>query len=260
MKDSQNGYRSEEIEVKKLAVSNSNVRRREITAGIKELAASMDQYGLQQPIVVQEVADDRYEIIIGQRRYWAAVELQWERIPARVRTQPLDPFQAKIVSFSENVRRRDLAPRDKADVCRMMLDELGSVTLVAQRLGIGEPTVRKWLGYYAVPEGLKRLVEQEKISVPMATRLAQYVPEESSAYSREGLEWIDRADLKGVLLRHCPNLAMTGLANVKNAFEPWDTDEILDPARHPLRAFDPDLGADPWRGDAMKSRWKGREV
>ncbi len=60
-------------------------------------------------------------------------------------------------------------------------------------------------------------------------------------YTREGLEWIDRNDLKSVLLRHYPELAETGLANIKNAFEPWDTDAILDPVRHPLRTFDKTL-------------------
>lgn len=69
-------------------------------------------------------------------------------------------------------------------------------------------------------------------------------------YTAEGLEWIDRNDLKSVLLRHYPELANTGLANIKNAFEPWDTDPVLDPLRHPLRAYDKELKKDPWRGDA----------
>jgi len=68
-------------------------------------------------------------------------------------------------------------------------------------------------------------------------------------YTKEGLDWIDRADLKGVILRHYPELATTGLANVKNAFEPWDMGR-LDPSRHPLRSFDRELRSDPWRGDA----------
>lgn len=68
-------------------------------------------------------------------------------------------------------------------------------------------------------------------------------------YTKEGLEWIDKTDLKAVLLRHYPKLARTGLANVKNAFEPWDTDAQLDPARHPLRAWDKTLREDPWTGD-----------
>lgn len=73
-------------------------------------------------------------------------------------------------------------------------------------------------------------------------------------YTKEGLAWIDRADLKTVILRHYPELASTGLGNVKNAFEPWDTAERLDPARHPLRGYDRELKADPWRGDAGKGK------
>jgi hypothetical protein len=55
-------------------------------------------------------------------------------------------------------------------------------------------------------------------------------------YTDAGLEWVDDATLKGVLLRHYPALAATGLANVENAFEPWDTDprQLSDRTRHPL--------------------------
>jgi hypothetical protein len=69
-------------------------------------------------------------------------------------------------------------------------------------------------------------------------------------YTAEGLEWIDRTDLKTVLLRHYPELADTGLANIKNAFEPWDEGPDLDPERHPLREWDCELKDAPWRGDA----------
>ncbi len=72
-------------------------------------------------------------------------------------------------------------------------------------------------------------------------------------YTPEGLAWVDDADLKTVLLRHYPKLAGTGLANVKNAFEPWDTGEFLDLDRHPLRRLDRDLRPDPGRGDAYRS-------
>jgi hypothetical protein len=71
-------------------------------------------------------------------------------------------------------------------------------------------------------------------------------------YTAEGLRWIDEADLKIVLLRHFPELADTGLANIRNAFEPWDTEATLDPQRHPLRACDPELKAHPWRGEAHR--------
>jgi Animal haem peroxidase/Tetratricopeptide repeat len=71
-------------------------------------------------------------------------------------------------------------------------------------------------------------------------------------YTPEGLRWIDRTDLKTVILRHYPELADTGLANIKNAFEPWDDGPKLDPKRHPLRAWDSELKPNPWRGDAYR--------
>jgi hypothetical protein len=77
-----------------------------------------------------------------------------------------------------------------------------------------------------------------------------YRPE---VYSKEGLEWIDQSNFKDVLLRHFPELEGTGLANVRNGFEPWEEGR-LDPARHPTRAFDKTLAKDPWAGDRAAAR------
>ena len=71
-------------------------------------------------------------------------------------------------------------------------------------------------------------------------------------YTWEGLKWIDQTDFKTVILRHCPELADTGLANIKNAFEPWDEEPTLTAERHPLRASDAELKHDPWRGDGYR--------
>jgi len=70
----------------------------------------------------------------------------------------------------------------------------------------------------------------------------------AEVYTPEGLAWIDNTRFKDVLLRHLPALADTGLANVDNAFEPWDLG-TLSPERHPLRAWDKKR-KDPWAGDA----------
>jgi hypothetical protein len=72
-------------------------------------------------------------------------------------------------------------------------------------------------------------------------------------YTPEGLRWIDRTDFKTVILRHYPELADTGLANVTNAFEPWDEESKLDdPERHPLSASASELMHSPWRGDGNR--------
>ena len=73
-------------------------------------------------------------------------------------------------------------------------------------------------------------------------------------YTKEGLKWIDDSCLKSVLLRHYPELVKTGLGNVKNAFEPWDSEERLAKDRHPLREYDRDLRPDPWLGDAYRKQ------
>ena len=72
-------------------------------------------------------------------------------------------------------------------------------------------------------------------------------------YTKEGMDWVDDADLKTVILRHYPELGRTGLANVRNAFEPWDEERQLDPARHPLREYDAEIKDSPWIGDRYRN-------
>jgi hypothetical protein len=62
-------------------------------------------------------------------------------------------------------------------------------------------------------------------------------------YTPAGLQWVDEVNFKQVLLRHHPELTKTGLANVDNAFEPWDIGELT-PERHPLRQYDKSLVED----------------
>jgi hypothetical protein len=59
---------------------------------------------------------------------------------------------------------------------------------------------------------------------------------DAAHYTQAGIDWVDDTLFKDVLLRHYPDLAATGLANVENAFEPWDTDpaQLADKDRHPL--------------------------
>lgn len=158
------------VRLDQLTISDSNVRRRDIIADVDELAKNIEKQGLQQPIVVQPANGDKYEIVIGQRRYLAYKQLRKPTIPAKV-VPRRDPLINKVRSFSENVQRRDLAPRDKADACLYMLQELKSIRAVAEELGVSELTVRKWVGYAGVPEELKSRVEEGKITRGQASRI-----------------------------------------------------------------------------------------
>lgn len=173
------------IPLDQIDIPARNVRRREITAGLDDLAASIATFGLQQPIVVMRKGD-RYSVVIGQRRFLAFRLLQRDTIPAFVLDGDLDSTQVSLLSFSENIQRMDLSPRDKAATCSELLDSLGSVREVASALGVSQQTVRKWVGYARVPESIKQHVKSGGLTVQQATRIWTYIEDEETAQTVAG--------------------------------------------------------------------------
>jgi ParB family chromosome partitioning protein len=161
-------------------IADSNVRKRGITVGIDELAASIDRIGQQQPIVV-ETDGGRFKVLIGQRRYLAVKRLGRSDILAIVLDDQVSDFERALISLSENIQRRDLEPQDKARAMQLMLRELGTVRAVASAVGVSTVTVRKWLGFAAVPEDIKKLVRDGDLTVSSAIRIAEHVEDETEA-------------------------------------------------------------------------------
>ena len=168
------------IKLDDLDISPFNVRKQNVTADLDALAASMHEFGLLQPIVVHATGS-RYTIIVGQRRYLAARQLRWDTIPAFVLNRPFDREQNTILSLSENIQRRDLSARDQAEACAYLLERLGTIPKVAEALGISATTVRRWLGYRAVPESIKAFVDEGRLSRGQAARIASNIEDEETA-------------------------------------------------------------------------------
>ena len=168
------------INLADLDVSPFNVRKQNVSADQDALIASLKEFGLLQPIVVVPNGD-RYNVVVGQRRYLAAQQLGWETIPAFVLDEQLDQRQSIILSLSENVQRRDLPARDRADACEYLWQQLGNIPAVASAVGVSNTTVRRWLGYRAVPEAIKIFVDEGKLSSGMVTRLSNYIQDEDTA-------------------------------------------------------------------------------
>ncbi len=160
--------------------NEANVRHTEITAGIDELAESIRQMGLQQPLVVQETKEGKYKLIEGQRRLLALQSLGKKQVPVLVLKKPYDRAHAMVASLVENLHRKAVAARDLSDACDYLSKHFGSDKEAAKILGISLPTFKKYLGYKAVPEELKKLVAEHVISVSDALRLSQ-VPDVSKA-------------------------------------------------------------------------------
>ena len=88
---------------------------------IAELSDSIKAQGIIQPIVLRPIADDRYEIIAGERRWRAAQLAGIEKIPAVIRT--VDDESALAMSLIENIQREDLNPLEEATALQRLIDD-----------------------------------------------------------------------------------------------------------------------------------------
>jgi ParB/RepB/Spo0J family partition protein len=104
-------------------VPGDNDREAFDSGGLRELADSIGQYGLAQPITVRPVGSDRYQIVAGERRWRACRLLAWATIPALVRE--MDDEQASGVMLLENIQRAELNPIEEARAYAKRMEQFG---------------------------------------------------------------------------------------------------------------------------------------
>ena len=164
----------------KIDISISNVRKTNLEEGLDELAESIKEIGIQQPVIVFKKSDGRFELIIGQRRYLACKKINEKTIPAIITTVD-NETDALIKSFTENIHRLDLEYEDKMAVATELLKKLKTVNKVAKVLGVDPQTVKRYLGYSAVPEPIKKMVAEGKLSASTAIRVTGNISNEKQA-------------------------------------------------------------------------------
>jgi ParB family chromosome partitioning protein len=165
------------IPIDKIVLSKNNVRKTlDDFLAIDELAKSIKENGLLQPVVVfHDEGQETYELIIGQRRYQACKSIGLKTIPAIIR-KPMNSIDAIALSFIENIHRKELGYKDKTEVALALLNELGTIQSVADKLNVSDTAVRNYLGYNAVPDPIKKMVEEGKLSRIVAVRIAKNNP------------------------------------------------------------------------------------
>lgn len=155
-------------------VAKENVRKTQTEKGSEKMQESIKKFGLIQPVVVIPKGK-RYNLIVGQRRFLAFKELKKRTIPALV-IDPLTHTRQMIVSFGENMLRRSLPYNDTIKLCNTLFEEYegeksARIRKIADDLGIGTTTVSNYLAAQLIPNKVKDLVDQGKLSRELAYRI-----------------------------------------------------------------------------------------
>lgn len=138
---------------------------------IKELADSIKEYGIVQPIIVKKAVKG-YELIAGERRTKAALVAGLETIPAIIKE--FDDQEMMEIALVENIQREDLNPIDEAKAYENIIN-MNHMTQdeFARRFGKSRSHVTNMLGLLKLPNATKKLVEDNKISMGHARSLSK---------------------------------------------------------------------------------------
>jgi ParB family chromosome partitioning protein len=136
---------------------------------LAELAASIREHGVLQPILVRP-AGESYEIIAGERRWRASKLAVKETIPAIV--ERFDDATALEIALIENLQREDLSPLDEAVIYKKMTEELGySIRNLAAKLSKDKGYVENRLRLAAAPDDVREMVAQRYDTLSAAYEL-----------------------------------------------------------------------------------------
>lgn len=152
-----------EVSVTQISRNPSQPRRYFDESELESLADSIREHGILQPLVLAPLADDRYEIVAGERRWRAAKIAKLAKVPAIVRTLS-DQHKAEL-SIIENVQRSDLNPLEIANSLVKLREDFSlSNNEIAQRVGKNPATVSNLMRLVELPEISRKALADGKIT------------------------------------------------------------------------------------------------
>jgi ParB family chromosome partitioning protein len=157
-------------------------RRHFDEAALDELAASIRQHGLLQPILVRPLTGsaDSYEIVAGERRWRAAQRASLHDVPVIV--QSLSDTQALEIALVENLQRQDLTALEEAEGYKRLIDEFGHTHgELGQLVGKSRSHVANMLRLLALPEPVKAMMQSGELSAGHARAILTAPAPESLA-------------------------------------------------------------------------------
>jgi ParB family chromosome partitioning protein len=178
-----------EIPVDRIEANPSQPRRRFAAEDLEELAGSIRQHGVLQPLLVSEGVPGRYVLVAGERRWRAARLAGLATVPAVIRER-VDRDHSLELALVENLQRRDLTPLEEARAFEQLQTGLGLAQAdIAERVGIDRSTVANALRLLRLPLEVQEWVEEGALSAGHARTLLAFADDtERIAWGRRAIE------------------------------------------------------------------------
>jgi len=165
-----------EVEIEKIRPNPHQPRTQFDEASIDELARSIKETGIIQPLLVVP-EEDHYKLIVGERRWRAAQRAGLRVVPVIIRNMTED--KQLEVSLIENIHREDLNPLEIAEAFERMVDQLGLTQQeVADRVGKDRASVANYIRLLKLPPEIKRFIREGKLSMGQARAILSLEDEE----------------------------------------------------------------------------------
>lgn len=154
-----------ELPLDKIIPNRNQPRSRFDDESLAELAESIKEFGVIQPIVVRRLDDEeKYEIVTGERRYRATKKIGINTIPSIV-VADIDDISSLEMALIENLHRDDLGPMEKAHTFKQLIDEF-KITheQLSKRIGKSRVSITNSLRLISLPLEVQKLINEGKIN------------------------------------------------------------------------------------------------
>lgn len=210
------------VAVDRIRPNHDQVRREFDPSAIEELAASIREKGILQPVLVKEAQGGQYELICGERRWRAAQLCGLTQVPVVVK----DIADKDFLEWAliENIQREDLNPVEEAEAYRRLAEERRlSQEDIAKKVGKNRTTVTNALRLLQLPVEIRRLIEEGQVSSGHARALLGLIsPEHQRQFCKRIIE-------EGLSVRQVEQLVSRSQARKRSARPARNlTPEIVD--------------------------------
>ena len=160
-----------EIRLKNIAVNTFQPRTSFDEESLNELVMSVQEHGIIQPITVRRTADNKYQLITGERRLRAAQKAGLKRIPAYVREAGDESMME--LALVENIQREDLDAIEVAISYQRLIEEFNlTQERLGERVGKKRATIANYLRLLNLPVEVQTAIREKKLSMGHARALA----------------------------------------------------------------------------------------